>query len=650
MFKSICFKSLKDTLKKEVKIKQESRLDLLIIIFIISIGILFIPFKKILVNKDSVTYLLEAFHIYKNPSFDNIVIWRPTFIITLAISFFMIGKPSIVGAFITVRLFYVMSLVLCYLIGKKFFNRKTGILFTILILTSYWINRFSAYIHLDIVIVSFILLSIYLLKLSFSNKKNIFFLLSGVSMGLGYFVKPIIFFPILFFPVVFKLLHPKIKMKKIFFIYFSFFLISLPWIFGVLFNNKPADTLLGTIATADKPSKLLQTIPKTSNDNIFKMLSLFYISLKKFFYYYLSKHFVFAFLFILSSIAAIISLLKRKTEKSLKIIIFILLSFFPFTLLISLIDFRPSQLLIVYFILYLVTAHLIVNTLDKAIKKILLKFKVSNKFTQIISTYSITGIIIIIILTQIFYPFGNYGKENFLNMFKSKGNKDYLVFSLWANKLQITGTINNYSKKVSHWIDNNVDPGTMLLTNAIFLERSLSFYTEEKYKFDSLKTVHIQLSESYTNAKDRTYHPYMFFTYKMKGIDNNHIRVLYYEDFQEQINSLKAKYIIISLPNCSFTKLLKNNSNFQQVKDFPALNIQIFKIKEFDKNNKNATYFENQVFNYLYELEKKNPEVYKRTKESLQKNLQLGDIDTNDFFSMITKENHEEINRKYNIL
>ena len=116
-------------------------------------------------------------------------------------------------------LFGSLTIILVYLLGKELFNEKTGLIASFIFMISpFQILHMQAL--MDVPMSFFALFSMYLLILSLKENKNIFFILSWISLGIAIMIKQIalVFIPaFVLFYLYYNFKHyRKFKFKKIF--------------------------------------------------------------------------------------------------------------------------------------------------------------------------------------------------------------------------------------------------------------------------------------------------------------------------------------------------------------------------------------------------------------------------------------------------
>lgn len=117
------------------------------------------------------------------PRFD-----KPPLVLWLTAFFYKIFGVSEFSTRFGVMLFGMGTLILVYIMGKEFFNKKTGLIATLVLGTSFQFVIQSRMIYMDVPLTFFIMLSLYLFWLGF-NRDRKYYLLMGVSLALGTLVK-----------------------------------------------------------------------------------------------------------------------------------------------------------------------------------------------------------------------------------------------------------------------------------------------------------------------------------------------------------------------------------------------------------------------------------------------------------------------------
>lgn len=136
-------------------------------------------------------------------------------------------------------LFYILSVIIIYLISVKLYNVYVGFLASLISLLSVSLLNVALSVELSFIFTFFILLSLFFLILAEDNKKNYFFIISGISIGFAFLTKEIALFYLFcpFFSLIFKNYRKKFFIQG-YFLYFLFFILTiLPWIISAYLNN-----------------------------------------------------------------------------------------------------------------------------------------------------------------------------------------------------------------------------------------------------------------------------------------------------------------------------------------------------------------------------------------------------------------------------
>ncbi len=137
--------------------------------------------------------------------------------------------PSAIFGFLTVLLVYLM--------GKKFFNKTSAFISSLALVTTVHFLYYSRASMLDVTTTFFITLSLYFYWQAKNSEKNYFYFLSGLVIGLAVMTKGVIgLLPFLVIALyeIFLFIFYKQKFSgklllKYFFIIFSAFLVAFPW-------------------------------------------------------------------------------------------------------------------------------------------------------------------------------------------------------------------------------------------------------------------------------------------------------------------------------------------------------------------------------------------------------------------------------------
>ena len=171
-------------------------------VFPIAVSLLFFQLRGVVVSPDANSYLVWGLNLsqglgYVDANWDPVTLRGPVFAGMIAGSFWLFGV-SVNSALWVVRLFFVLNVGLVYAMGARFFGRATGLVASLLVLTSLSIHRWSSLVLQDNILAFFILLSHLLLFMAFDRNKHplekkrpLYFGLAGFSLGVAVLCKPI---------------------------------------------------------------------------------------------------------------------------------------------------------------------------------------------------------------------------------------------------------------------------------------------------------------------------------------------------------------------------------------------------------------------------------------------------------------------------
>jgi 4-amino-4-deoxy-L-arabinose transferase-like glycosyltransferase/tetratricopeptide (TPR) repeat protein len=180
-----------------------SRIPLWILPLLVSL--LFFSARGVRTSPDSAWYTALGLNLYHGLGYVNTDLspatYRgPVFPGLIALFFWLFGV-SLKSAMGVVRSFFVLNVILIYAMGTRLFNRATGLIAALLVLTSLTIHQDSSRLLLDTVMPFFVLLSHLLLFIAFEengNKRFVYFGLAGFALGIAFLTKSVagIFLPL----------------------------------------------------------------------------------------------------------------------------------------------------------------------------------------------------------------------------------------------------------------------------------------------------------------------------------------------------------------------------------------------------------------------------------------------------------------------
>lgn len=234
---------------------------LLLLLFIISASLIFAGLgKNHLIPWDEAIYAKVAKNMvvrneYVVPYWDNFVTgWfeKPPLYMWMMSGFMNILGFNSLSARLPSAIFGFLTVILVYLIGRKFFNKTAAFVSSLALVTTIHFLYYSRSSMLDVTATFFITLSLYLYWLAKNSDKKIFWIVSGLSAGLSVMTKGVVGLLPFLVMFVYELtsllfLKEKISRKLVFGYLMSFFsmlVVALPWhlamykMFGSSFINK----------------------------------------------------------------------------------------------------------------------------------------------------------------------------------------------------------------------------------------------------------------------------------------------------------------------------------------------------------------------------------------------------------------------------
>ena len=235
--------------------KKENRILQILTIIIIFLLAFFVRFFKLLEIPPGFygddTLLLHLINEDRNTPLPiySYVISDPTLSVKIINFILKYFDVNIFTVKLISAIFGSLNVVFLYLLTKLFYNNRTAIIASLIIIFMFQHILFSRKIEFYIFNLFFLCLSIYFFFLFFKKLNNLFLVFSGINLALNlYFYKagriaPLIF--LLFILVILFLIKNKINFLKVNLIFgFSFFIAFIPLLYYII-NNM--DTYLGRI-------------------------------------------------------------------------------------------------------------------------------------------------------------------------------------------------------------------------------------------------------------------------------------------------------------------------------------------------------------------------------------------------------------------
>ncbi|MCP4021134.1 MAG: hypothetical protein GY729_04775 [Desulfobacteraceae bacterium] len=626
---------------------QMTKQDLIFIFLLLLAGIILFPLKGVAPSPDSSWYLNNALAIYNDFGFDSLMIRRPLVPFLISICFHLFGN-TIESAFFVVRFFFILNLLLAYYSGLKLFNRSTGIAFSLLLLSSFVINKWSSYLLLDAIVPFFILLYILVLYQAFENKSTIFFALSGFILGLTFLLKGVFSIFFMFLPL-FLLIQKKYRttgqIKNILVSYLIAIVVLLPWL-GYCIWHQDFFIIIGPLADS-KEVKASGIIPLTDGSGfslwifIRKQLNDFI----HFFNVYIGKIFILSNLFILAIIYCLCQLANQKNRASLLCLFFTMILFSP-VVYIGMksggINFRNGQFMVLYFLFYLMTAFMVAN-FSGAIAALFFKGRSKNK----IKITLFTVLILTCLFFQIFAGPDEKNRYRFYTLTQKTKIRNFYGFSFWQGKFnEKDGWAGNATRDAGNWIEENIPKKETILCQWYYLYM-LDYLTDNQYDFQFV---------SYTFYHDDARKKPLFIwpRYNYKVLESNSLVALFENNLLAQVNENKINYLVVTHRRNFLALYLKEHPDFELAYSIThkKKNIKIFKTRRFPVSPlpQFSTKFHEDMFRFFRHAAQKNKPVFHFLKNEMQRITHWDEDQLQAFIRLIDSGNPEQFRQTYDMV
>ena len=544
--------------------------NIFIAILLFTLIILFFPKPSVSTSYDAGLRLCEALRISNGME----LTWLnrgPIFPILISISFYLFGI-SVKSAFLMVRLFWVLNILLCFVLATKLYNKWVGLAASLLIMFSYGINLSGGLISQDIVMPVFLLLCVWIFYLACESKKIIYFIIAGIFLGIAFLVKESSLLYTL--PAFFIFGHERYRKKEIVYgtIYYvaAFLLTVTPWAIFVYIKSQNLGLLLGaaspeTVSAVVDEHGALHFIYETFIVHLFQNL---FQSYK----YIVSNRFVLAPIFPVVVVFLMIKTIVFKKHNDFYLLI-ITLAFFPILVVMGARGDRIGQAVIFFDLCYIGIAYLL-YTVSKyvALKVNYIGVKNTN-LVFLIATF------LLVILLSIQFFNKKIPSKNILR----SGLYGWHDMVYLGKDFDVKGRHNRYLMEGAEWIEGNAkEKATILSTSSIF--NSIEFYTEFKYdnKPFSIFKSHMALKDSINKGLYKNSDRIVFiFPHQRFGRQSRRHQIVYFvfeKDFLNSLKTVKPDYIIVSIKESVF-KLYLDEAPWAE-KSFENDEVTIYKIND----------------------------------------------------------------------
>ena len=579
-------------------IKKDKNINLLLVSLLIILGFLFFFKEGVVTSADSGIYLNQGLSLYKGLGYTYL--YRgPIFPLLITGSFYLFDV-SVKSAFLVVRLFFVFFLIIAFLLTLKLYGKWAAIIASLLIMTSFGINRLSENLLLDTLVPFAMLLFIYILYEAFNKKRAILFIASGICLGISLLVKEvsIILLPL---PILLIIVVNDYRNKKHFascmLIYLSASIVVIPWAIFILLKSGSINQLV----TLGGSLYLKELFPQGSGGDIFFYQYILNIFKKLIAYYNVHIKvcsFFLAPIFILSWSYLIIRAIIFKNKEDLLLVSFCI-CIFPLQISVGGLGTRLGQMGIYFIISYIVISKFILSFTSFAFTKFksLLQHKA---ISQLGKPFTAAVIVVFLLGGQLFM-----GPNASIDLLT--GKKGFANTSFISKKFTIRGRHNDSVKSASNWINQNMDKKESKLITSASIYNAVNFFTELNYKNVSL-SIFKQHSKLKNEINDRHYNkndkilfifPHQRIWEQIKRYQT--IFFIFEKDLLMSLKEVEPHYLIVSLKE-SILKLYLEKAKWAD-EIFKNNEVNIYKINPTEiRPLNNFSFITSNVFREKLEI------------------------------------------------
>lgn len=532
--------------------------------------LMFLPVEYVTLTSDGAYYALIGVNYSNNLGLVDAdlspITSRPLLSMIFGL-FYRLFPPTPVTTFFILRVIYVLTPLLIYMLGTKILSKKVGFLAGIFVITSYSINNWASVIQVDYILPFFTLLYIYISYQALDKQKNGIHFLAGIIFGLALLTKEtsIFFGPVPFLSwLIIREFRTKKNLIGLTFCIAAIGLMIVPWAIRVYqITNNP----LGFLGkSAQEASNLL--IQETTQTKLLSYIS----SFGNYYKNQLAQNFVLAPLMLISVFVAIINIFvsKKQNQGSYIFLGIVILLSTPIIIFQGNVGFRPQQSITLFLVLFILLADLFVQIYDWIISK--------SRYLKILPEWFRTDLLgLIIFLAPIIIQAGWDKTGNILQY-----TNNYNTVKTIAQSKIGGWKVEYYDKQIiSDWIMDNIPTGTRFM-GYIHNTRPISFLTLGNYQFYNFPFIYSsQLSEIENTLQQK--HPILvdldqYGNQFERDLIRSNLVVLNQEDILTSIQKNNIDYIFVGGYFRWLAIYFENHPDFIKVADFGVGETQIFKV------------------------------------------------------------------------
>lgn len=580
--------------------------------YLFIVGFIILYTSDINISTDMGLYMNSAQNIFSGKGYTNVdgspVLERgPFFPLMISVSYRLKGI-SPWSAFWTVRIFCLLNPILIFFLGNKLIDKWVGFAAALLVLSSYTLNYWS-YRHIDAVWPAFSILFIIFTILALEKNSFIFFITSGILIGLAYNVKQS---AILLFPLPFLLFliienyRKKIAIAGLLGYSLILILMIAPWIYYVFSHTSDFKyALLGKGGV--KASHTIAHSDSLMGIKSFLLGIFYYCSGRE---NSLFNNFLFAPAFICTWIINIYFVIIKKDKASiiLTTLLFLLL---PYISIVGKNNLRVGQLILFLLLSYLVLARFCIAFLRWITERGYGSSKVWQNVYQSLSVF--------VIITLIFV-------QTFISFRRDKGNIEFIKRSYIFQRIikknssfEVKGNFGPHAMACGKWIKKNIPTKSRFVVDK---PRPIYFYSgggqftfyhmpiiySPKYFF--LPAVSPK-DISVTNKNKLKSNVIFMSSYADEDVPKNFIAVLPENLFLSFIEEKNIEYIIVQRSQNYLSLYFDKNVSFLKIKEFGNGSIKIYKVVDIKPMNYFKPLITLRLAKYLYVLKNEKQNKFK---------------------------------------
>jgi len=385
-----------------------------------------------------------------------------------------ITPGKLIGPYIIVRSFFVISVILLVLIGAWLFSSAVGLSTGYLVLFNGFYQSRAVLIHLETIYVTWLLLAVFLVWKAFETEKKKYYLFGGIAFGLSYLTSEI---PILFLPLpiltflIIKEYRTKKNIKGVLLFYVSFLIVWLPWIIYLFLNGKYS-LILGRAIAEIFGLITTQSFPYTVGGGNELHASLFEL-LRVLWQFYLVGVSIVAPFWIAGWVWIIICAFTCRKHVKYRLLSILMVPFSMMLVAQVWVGPRQAQALLFYLFSFLTLSILISD-----IAAYLARRFDAGKVRHLVKGTTTFLLVAVLILMEAFI--GDYSFNKF--------SKKLLIYSIFARHHSVyikEDLLYQRAQRIANILADNVSRDAGILVDNNNLMKAIAFYIEDRYRLYS---------------------------------------------------------------------------------------------------------------------------------------------------------------------